>query len=142
MDSTHESYLGFYITLGLFILMLLLINFIFALTSETYRWAKCKQKGEAYTFHFPNPITAIKKCVTRLNNWFKTKIEQLKITIKALSDIKWVFLKNVEEDKKTKYAFIAYSGIVFFCGALFSDIYDHIMKFDLFSIIHNFIKAI
>lgn len=106
-----ESYLGFYVTLGLFIAMLLLMNFIFALVAETYRWVKSKYKGEAYTFHFPNPLTAIKNRVTRIRNWLNTKIQQFKTAVQAVKDIK-ILIIVTSENEQLKHAFIAYTFIV------------------------------
>jgi hypothetical protein len=106
-----ESYLGFYVTLGLFIAMLLLMNFIFALVAETYRWAKSKYKGEAYTFHFPNPVTAIKNRVNRAKNWFKIKIKQIKTAVQAVKDIQ-ILIIETSGNEQLKHAFMAYTFIV------------------------------
>lgn len=142
LPSGAESYLGFYVTLGLFIAMLLLMNFIFALTSETYQWAKSKYKGEAYTFHFQNPVTAIKNRATRIKNWFNTTIQHIKIVVQAVKDIRWLIAQNIEKDLKTKYAFMAYSALVFFYGAVILDLFNFILKNDLFKIVTNLLKAI
>jgi len=142
LPSGAESYLGFYVTLGLFIAMLLLMNFIFALTSETYRWVRGKYKGETYTFNFPNPVTATKNRVTRIMNWFNTTIQHIKTAIRAVKDIRWLIAQNIEKDLKTKYAFMAYSAFIFFYGAVISDLFDFILKNDLFKIVTNLLKAI
>lgn len=135
LPSGVESYLGFFATLGLFIAMLLLMNFIFALVAETYRWTKNRSKGEAYTFHYPNPVTAIKNWFTRARNWFTSTIKKIKTAVQAIKDIRWLIAQNIETNIKTKHAFLAYSTIVFVFGVTFSEVYDHVMKFDLFSII-------
>lgn len=111
LPSGAESYLGFYVTLGLFIAMLLLMNFIFALVAETYRWSKSKYKGEAYAFHFPNPVTAIKNRVTRARNWFKIKIKQIKTAVQAVKDIQ-ILIIETSGNEQLKHAFMAYTFIV------------------------------
>lgn len=106
-----ESYFGFYVTLGLFIAMLLLRNFIFALVAETYQWAKSKYKGEVYIFHFLNPVTAIKNRVICTKNWFNSKIRQIKTAIQAVKDIRILIIETSGKEQ-SKHAFMAYTFIV------------------------------
>lgn len=135
MDLMQESYLGLTTSLALLVISTLVVYYVFALIGECFKCLMVRKKGEVYTFHFPNPLKKIYTDIQNFKNWLQLKKQQINTVIQVLTDLKWFFLKNIEEDKKTKHAFITYSGIVFCCGAIFSDIYDYVMKFDLFSII-------
>jgi len=120
----------------------LLINYIFALASETYRWVTSKYKGEVYIFHFPNPLIAIKNCSIRTKNWFSAKIKQIKIALQAIKDVVWFINQMKNKDEKTKYAFIAFFLMSFFYGVFSSFVFDIILKIDLIQMITNLVKAI
>lgn len=120
----------------------LLIKYIFALASETYRWLTSKYKGEAYIFHFPNPLIAIKNCSIRTKNWFSAKIKQIKIALQAIKDVVWFINQMKNKDEKTKHTFIAFFLMSFFYGVFSSFVFDIILKIDLIQMITNLVKAI
>jgi|GEM_PF-1905999 len=120
----------------------LLIKYIFALVSETYRWLTSKYKGEVYIFHFPNPLIAIKNCSIRAKNWVCTKIQQVKTAFQAIKDVVWFINQMKTKDEKTKHSFIAFFLMSFFYGVFSSLVFDLILKIDLIQIITNLVKAI
>jgi len=129
------------LNLSLLFISIIFIFYVFALIGETFKYLRARIKGEQHHFTFPNPLKKFYTDIQNFKTWCQIKKQQINTVIKALSDVKWFFIRNIEENKKTKNAFIAYSGIVFLVGAFSSEIYDLIIQFDLFLIAYNFLRA-
>ncbi|KFL34998.1 MULTISPECIES: hypothetical protein [unclassified Sulfurospirillum] len=110
-SASNENYFGLFVTIGLFVIMLLMMNFIFSLILESYCWIKHKRKGEAYTVRFPNPVTAIKNRFIRAKNWLSHKIKQIQTAVQAVKDIQ-ILIIETSGNEQLKHAFIAYTFIV------------------------------
>ena len=131
--SDEISLTLFLCTLCFILSTYLLLNYIFALASETYRWLNNKYKGEVYIFHFPNPISSIKNCIIRTKNWFSTKIKQIKTAVQAVKDIQ-ILIIETSGNEQLKHAFMAYTFIVAITAITAYNFLGLAYKYDFISI--------
>jgi len=121
-------------------LIILLTYLLMDLVAEFCKFLKARYRGEVYIFHFQSPLKILKlKYAVIVLQWRKC-FNQLHLTIQALKDIKWLVRNICDSSTQNKYAFIAYSVLLFLAGAILSDLWDYTIKIEWIQLLKELIN--